>query len=194
MIVVLLLVLASLGVAYGLWSQTLTIGGTVHTGKVDVVWSACDCTDDGLDPVRPPGATVRKDVGSTTCTIDEQDPHILHLAVENGYPSYWNNCEVHIRNAGTIPVNIIGYEILPINFRPASAYGADDGEIWVRYWDGVGTQMDPCPDNSCEQASSLQFHVEQSARENYLYEFEVQVCVAQWNEGATMDQCQAASP
>jgi hypothetical protein len=194
MIVALLLVLASLGVAYGLWSQTLTIHGTVHTGEVDAVWSSCECIDRGLDPSLLPSPPIPKDVGSTTCTIDAQNPHVLHLAVENGYPSYWNSCEVHIRNAGTIPVNISGYRVVPINFTRASAYGAGDGELWVRYWDGQGVQMDPCPDESCEQASSLQFHVEQAARENFLYEFEILVCVAQWNEGASLDQCLAASP
>jgi len=36
---ILVLVLAGSGVAYGLWSEKLEISGTVYTGEVDVAFS-----------------------------------------------------------------------------------------------------------------------------------------------------------
>ncbi|MEW6503898.1 MAG: hypothetical protein AB1457_08050 [Chloroflexota bacterium] len=192
--------LLTAGIAYGLWSETLLIDGVVHTGEVYGEWTSCICNDDGLDPLPPDPwpysypKPVRKDVGRTLCTIDGKDPRILHLTIENGYPSYWGNCEVHFANTGTVPVIIRGYQVVPRNFTLATANGAGDGPIWVRYWDGVGAQMEPCPDDSCEQAGSIQFHVEQPAEENHTYNFDVYVCLAQWNEDATMDQCLAAAP
>lgn len=187
------------GVAYGLWSETLLINGIVYTGEVYGKWTSCICNDDTLDPLPDPWPyaypkPIRKDVGSTSCKIDPQNARILHLTISNGYPSYWGNCEVHFANTGSVPVVISGYRVIPKNFTLASKNGAEDGEIWVRYWDGVGTQMEPCPDESCEQASSVQFHVEQPAKENYTYQFSIVVCLAQWNESATLDQCLSAAP
>ncbi len=191
--------LLAIGTVYGLWSETLLIDGVVQTGEVYGEWTSCICYDDGLDPLPTPWPynypiPVRKDVGRTTCTIDQKDPRILHLTIENGYPSYWGNCEVHFANTGSVPVIIRGYQVAAKNFKLATANGAEDGEIWVKYWDGVGAQMEPCPDDSCVQASSIQFHVEQPAQENYTYDFDVYVCLAQWNESASMDECLAAAP
>ncbi|MEN4011561.1 MAG: hypothetical protein AB1453_15045 [Chloroflexota bacterium] len=187
------------GIAYGLWSETLRVEGVVHTGEVYGEWTSCICNDDGLDPLPTPWPyayprPIRKDVGSTTCVIDEKDPRILRLTITNGYPSYWGNCEVHFANTGSVPVIIRGYRVIPHNFTLATSNGAENGEIWVRYWDGVGAQMEPCDHDTCEQASSLQFHVEQPAKENHTYRFSVQVCLGQWNEAATLDQCLEAAP
>ena len=43
LILILLLALASVGVGYGLWARTLTIEGTVETGKVDAKWKFPGC-------------------------------------------------------------------------------------------------------------------------------------------------------
>jgi hypothetical protein len=193
-VMLLMLALVTMAVGYGLWSEMLNIHGTVKTGEVDAWWTTCDCIDYGLDPNPSPNPPKDKDVGSTACWIDDNNPHLMHVVVSNGYPSYWNNCEVHLQNTGTVPIKIRGYKVIPKNFTMASGYGEDDGEIWVKYWDGVDTQMDLCPHPSCEQASSLQFHVEQPALENHDYEFDVLVCVAQWNEDASMDECLEFAP
>lgn len=195
------------GVAYGLWSETLRVEGIVHTGEVYGEWTSCICIDSdagSLDPLPPDPwpysypPWVRKDVGRTTCAIDSTDPRILHLTISNGYPSYWGNCEVHFANTGTVPVVIRGYRIVAHNFTRATKNGAGNGEIWVRYWDGVGAPMEPAPcdeeNGSCEQAGSLQFHVEQPALENHTYRFSVLLCLGQWNETATLDECLAAAP
>jgi hypothetical protein len=191
---VMMLVLATLGTAYTLWSETLLINGTVYTGALEGRWVQCECMDNGQDPNPYPEPLKDKDVGATRCFIDEKDPALLHIIVDNGYPSYWNDCQVHFANVGSIPVKITGYRLIPKNFTPASGYGKDDGELWVKFWDGIGTQMEPCPDDSCEQASSIQFHVEQPAQEKTTYEFDMLICLRQWNEYATLDQCLAAAP
>ena len=188
-----LFLLVVLGLAYGLWSETLEINGTVYTGEVYGEWYQCFCLDSGKDPnplFQPPKD---KDVGSTTCQVDAQDPRILHITVTNGYPSYYNKCNVAFKNSGTVPVIIRGYKIVPENFTLASAYGANNGELWVKFTDGVGVQMEPCPAHSCEQSSEVQLHVEQPAAENTIYKFRVQICIAQWNEDPNLDQCLAAA-
>jgi len=174
---VLLLALASLGLGYGMWSKTLTIDGTVHTGSVDAHWTDCYCFDRGFDP-NPDGTDKGKDVGSTTCTIDEKDPQILHVTVDNGYPSYWNDCEVEFTNTGTIPFKIQDYGVTPLNFTLASGNGVGDGEVWVDFVNGCGFQLE----TNESAASSLKFHVEQPAEQNSTYEYDVEILLVQWNE------------
>jgi hypothetical protein len=90
---IMLFVLSTIGVAYALWAEALTIDGTVYTGEVYGEWTSCICNDDVLDPLPNPWPysypiPVRKDVGSTSCSIDPNDPRIMHLTILNGYPSY----------------------------------------------------------------------------------------------------------
>jgi hypothetical protein len=178
-LLVLLLVvgLAGIGTGYALWSKTLDIGGGVHTGMVDAEWTSCLCIDQGLDP-NPSGPPKDKDVGWTTCEIDSVDPEILHVTTHNGYPSYFNDCQVEFTNTGTIPVKIHGVTVTPIDFTRASAYGAGDGEIWIGLIDGVGSQLEP----GDPAASSLKWHVEQPAEQNHAYHFDVAIQLNQWNE------------
>lgn len=181
--------LLATGIAYGLWSETLLIDGVVHTGEVYGEWIFCGCFDTGLDLNPPPGVQP-KDVGKTICQIDQQDPRIVHITVENGYPSYYNLCDLKYKNSGSVPVIIRGIKVVAKNFDLASGNGNGDGEIWVEAIDGVGSQLEP----RGKKSLNLEFHVEQPAKENYTYKFDVYVCLAQWNEYATMDQCLAAAP
>jgi hypothetical protein len=87
-------------------------------------------------------------------------------------------------------------------------------QLKIGYIDGVGLQIDP----GDETASSVIVHVEQAAAQNTCtgttevvgsttpliivdpdcteventYEFDIKVCVAQWNEAATYDDCVAS--
>ena len=136
------LALGTLGVGYAMWYEDLYIEGTVYTGEVYGYWTACYCFDPGLDP-NPDGSNKGKDVGSTTCTIDPTDPRILYITVQNGYPCYWNDCEVEYTIGGTVPVHIEDIIIEPLNYDPASGYMADDGDLWVSVVDGIGLQLHP---------------------------------------------------
>jgi hypothetical protein len=176
----LVLALGTLGVGFALWSDSLYLEGTVETGTVNASWTACYCFDTGLDP-NPDGSNKGKDVGSTVCQIDPEDPHVLHVTVTNAYPSYWNDCEVEFTNTGTIPFIIEGFSITPgAGTTLADAYGANNGQIWVAFIDGVGSQLEP----GDSAGSSLKFHVEQCAEQLHTYTFTVEILVVQYNESA----------
>jgi len=182
----LVLALGTMGVGYALWYEDLYINGTVETGNLDAIWTACYCFDNGLDP-NPDGSDKGKDVGSTICQIDGSDPHILHITVTNGYPCYWNDCEVELTNVGSIPLIIESIAILNPNFTPATAYGADDGPVWIGWVNGVGTQLAPYPspdpfNHPDSSGSSFKIHVEQCAAQGAVYTFSLKVKVVQYNE------------
>jgi hypothetical protein len=195
--VVLLVALTTLGVSYGLWSKTLTIDGKVHTGEVDAKWKFAGCfefypwPEGGND-----GEVGGVDVGSWEIWIDPDDDQILHFVVDNGYPSYAVECEVEFEVEGTIPVIVRGTTIVPgdnltnctLSGRNSKTLECD--QLTVKFVDNLGSQLHP----GDEAASSLKVHVEQPAEEETTYTFQVLVCMAQWNEDATADECYAAAP
>lgn len=194
----LLLALASLGIGYGLWSKVLRINGTVKTGNVDARWILANCAEFHPWPGGgTPGEFEGKDVGSTTAVIDPEDDQILHITLNNTYPSYAVDCEVHFINDGTIPVFVRGTAIIPVtsNLTNCTVTGNQTkilkcDQLTVKYVDGINSQVDP----GDEMASSLVVHVEQPASQNATYEFDVIECMAQWNEPATFEACTAAAP
>lgn len=188
----LVLGLAALGVGYGLWSKTLTVDGVVHTGDLNADWVLTSCGElHGWPGPLSPGEYLGKDVGSVSATIDQQDPQILHFSVENGYPSYVADCEVEYTNTGTIPVNVVATTIVPgagltnctLTGNQTKTLTCD--QLTVVFVDGIGAQVDPHD----TMASSLRIHVEQPAKERSTYEFDVLVCLAQWNESPTAQEC-----
>ncbi len=90
---IMMIALASLGVAYGYWTDTLYINGSVGTGELDVeFWGAWE---DG----NPPAG------GVCTGTID-QTGNIWTVTITNAYPGYGCDLGVYVHNSGTIPVKI----------------------------------------------------------------------------------------
>jgi hypothetical protein len=170
----LVLALGAMGVGYAMWYEDLYIDGTVYTGEVYAYWDFCGCFD-----------IESKDVGTTSCQIDQADPRILHVTVDNGYPYYFGDCEVEFCIGGTVPVHFESIEFVPINFTMASARGADDGELWIDLVDGVGSQMHP---GDCT-ALSFKVEVQQCALQNTDpdyppggYTFDIICKVVQYNE------------
>lgn len=194
--------LLSLGLAYGLWSKTLAVRGTMETGTVHAEWIGAGCFEfhtwpDLPDGIEDLGELEGKDVGSTTVTIDPEDPQILHLVVQNGYPSYAVDCEVHYVNNGSIPVIISGTDIRAVSPNLTNCVLSGDqtkvltcDQLTVVFADGIGAQLDP----NGELASSLRLHVEQPAEQDSTFRFQVRVCMAQWNEPATFEECAVAAP
>jgi hypothetical protein len=207
-LLILALALATVGVGYGLWSKTLFIEGAVHTGEVDAVMSLAevdqssdfndncatggstigkDCDEDGflnddLEAVDPLTGEP-KDIAECVAYLD-QDPQILHVEVENGYPSF--NCFVRwdAHNTGTVPIDLYGpayfYEgvfqgsainnaALHVNGWPPSCYSS----AWDEY-----VQVDQNESVFC----NLHVHVNQGAAELADYAFEVRIWGRQWNE------------
>ncbi len=184
--------LAVMAVAYGLWSKTLTIAGTVQTGDLDLNWTFTGCSEHwGWPGPFHDGEYLGKDVGSVTAEIDQYDPEIVHFTVENGYPSYVADCELEYTNVGTIPVNIIATDIIPgPNLTNCTLTGNQTktltcDQLTVIFVDGIGIQLDP----NDTTADSLRIHVEQPAKERTDYTFDVLTCAAQWNESPTVAEC-----
>lgn len=204
MLVALLLMLSLtvLGIGYGLWSKVLIIEGTVETGRVDAKWEAVICREFYTWPDMPQssndfGEFEGKDVGNTFAQIDLDDDQILHITVFNGYPSYAVDCQVHFMNDGTIPVKVRGFNIVPTspNLTNCTLSGGSTvklacDQLTVVFFDGLGSQVDPEDMSS----SSVMLHVEQPAEQLDTYTFDVQVCLGQWNEDATLEECLIAAP
>lgn len=191
--------LGGVGLSYGLWSQVLTIQGTVHTGEVDARWLYAGCFEFNSWPAFPTqpgdyGEVEGKEVGWWSVLVDPADDHILRFAIHNGYPSYAVDCEVHFEVQGTIPVIMRGMQVVPgAGLSDCTVEETPDGseqtlrcdELTVVFTDNQGVQLHP----GGHAASSLTAHVEQAAAENQGYEFGVLLCMAQWNEEATAAEC-----
>ena len=131
----LVLALGTLGVGYAMWSETLTIDGTVYTGTVDVEFSqySNDEGPDGyaggdvysgiFDPKVPGtwdpsdqtwgGDIELKNVGSTDC--DLETANTLTVTVNNGYPCYFGSVLFDIHNVGTVPVKVLSFKLIEVS-------------------------------------------------------------------------------
>ena len=111
--------LTALGVGYALWSETLTITGTVETGTVNIDFSEGQFTgaydDESMEAngdVTPanggdPDTTVEnKGVGTCTETGNEAGDNSYTFTVGNAYPSYdcWVAFDIHYD--GSIPAHV----------------------------------------------------------------------------------------
>ncbi len=91
---IVILALAGMGVAYGLWFQNLFITGTVTTGTLGVALQNAVVTE-----------TEAKDVGTCTATISDEG-EMLNVKVDNAYPGYICDVAFEVANTGTIPVHL----------------------------------------------------------------------------------------
>lgn len=161
MVMLLIVALASLGVAYGNWNKTLFIDGTVETGRVDAEMSIYDWWDVEAE---------NKDVG--TCVPElgytNQANDTLFIRIENAYPSYECFVVFDVHNTGTIPIKVHK----PLLTSPA--------EVTVNYPDCYvqDTQLEPSQMAYC----TLYIHLEQPAEQYATYTFDGTVLVHQWNE------------
>ena len=93
---VLLVGLAAMGIAYGAWTDTLTINGNVETGTFGVEFET---------PV------VNNNAHSfATCQAAlSGDNKILTITIENAYPGFDCNMTAGIENIGSIPARVTGF-------------------------------------------------------------------------------------
>jgi hypothetical protein len=193
----LIVVLATAGVAYGLWSQTLFINGTVYTGSVDATIQAfevdqmadfndfCpsggysigkDCDQDGSlnDDMEAEG----KDIAE--CVAAQIDPYTLEVTVKNGYPSFSCFVKYGVTNIGSVPIHIYR----PDYFYKDVYYGSaiNVPELHVNGWPPIcyteTTQLEPKESAYC----NLHIHVNQPAEQSTEYTFQVKIFARQWNE------------
>ena len=201
LVLVLLVLLAMTGVAYGLWAKTLTIEGEIHTGTLHGKWTGALCTEFHPWPYSIATAVLGeaegKDVGWFEVEVDPTDDNRLLITAWNAYPSYAVDCQVEFMNDGTIPWKIRGIALSPgqgltncIQTGTAQNPALECDQLTVQLMDGIAAQYEPGE----VTAESLRFHVEQPAEMGSVYKFFVDVCVGQWNEFATGPACFAASP
>ncbi len=178
--------LALLAVGWGLWSKTLRVEGTVRTGDFDARWVDVSTNDPPSAPTPSPDPCTDpnpndcdyppKDVGSCDAWVDPQNDQLLHVKIENAYPSYECTITASVKNSGTIPFNILvdGFSAAP--------------ELDIECTPPSG-QVDP--DQTA--TGSCWVHVKQEAKERSEYEASATLCVAQWNENPDIEECLAAA-
>jgi len=95
---ILLIALSTLGLAYGFWTETLQINGTVDTGDLDVAF-----VDPGLAVTEyDPG-----NVGTCAYTISS-DGNSIEVTIAGAYPWYECTVPVKMQNVGSVPVTYSG--------------------------------------------------------------------------------------
>ncbi len=154
------LALALMGVAYALWSETLSISGTVSTGAVDVAFQNATDDDDGIDP--------GYDKNVADCTVElGANGDSMTINITNGYPSYTCTVSYEFFNSGTIPVilNDISESIPP--------------ELTVMQ---TGPEEGYQLDANQHAEATIAIHVDQEAEENENYTLSKSFWWVQWNE------------
>jgi len=176
--VIVLFALTIAGYSYAHWSAYLDVEGEVETGELGaaiVTWFSND-----------PGKTIdpgyTKHVATTTCWIDEDDPHYAYVLIENAYPSYEVRFTCDIENTGTIPWHMMtpkvnGVTLVDSEWVDIDLDGDGDPDANFMYIDGETKQVHP--DQFIEW--SLRIHIKQTAHENWTYYFTIEVEVIQWN-------------
>jgi hypothetical protein len=168
-----IMMLAIIGSAAALWSDSLKVAITIETGNVDVEFGSISTND-------PPGSLdpgYEKDVATCYASLAEIENEDngnptgnndldLSIMIENAYPSYRCRVTFEVRNTGTIPVkgphvtsNIPNEVTCTNNFTPERQIEPGQSET---FW--------------------IECHVEQSAAENSTYVLELKLMFHQWNE------------
>jgi hypothetical protein len=166
-----IMMLAIIGSAAALWSDSLKVAITIKTGDVDVEFGTPSVDDNGIDP------GYDKDVAKCYANLmeiqneDNMNPTgnndlDLNITIVNAYPSYSCNVTFTVINTGTIPVkgphvtlNIPDEVTCTYNFETERLIGSGQSET---FW--------------------IECHVKQSAAENSTYVLELKLMFHQWNE------------
>ncbi len=169
------LLFAAIGVAYSLWSQTLTVKTTVNTGEVKVAFDpdSLSVTDNGADP-QASGYNNgdNLDVASASLQVSNTvDGNAIELTftISNAYPGYSVCANFDVMNIGSIPVDLTDIQI--------GQYDNKALEVTISPQPSEGVRIDP--DSS--KTFQLCVTVKDGAAENDNYSFDVTLKFTQWN-------------
>lgn len=208
LLLLVVMTLATTGLSYTLWSEELGVDGTVTTGTLDAAWLPffSFCTEQYVNPNKPVvgpfgvvgfGEYLGKDVGSWTLTPEPGDDQGLILTINGAYPYYTLDCQVKYTNTGSVPWHIQGLSAVPVSPNltncvqiPASPTDnenliLDCDQLYVMLIDGIEDQIH----NGQLVSSNLFVQLKQPAAENATYQFAAAICVGQWNEEVTVQEC-----
>jgi len=193
--------LTATGIAYALWSENLTINGTINTSELDweLVRGYLIHLDDGNDwnaSWYPEAGfeQLDKNVGSTVVSqIDSDgdgDLDTIVVTMTNVYPWYGEHIAFRVHNNGEIPLKIwkvvykVGNTVVAeIYESPDYAIPIDlngDGKYDIATWwgDNFGKQLHPCG----SQDISFDLTVLQDAPQGSTLTFTIECVAVQWNE------------
>jgi predicted ribosomally synthesized peptide with SipW-like signal peptide len=186
----LVLALGVLGVGFALWSQQLTITGTVDTGTLLV-----GIRDNGTNDPPPDlvsGGVVYPQNSPVDGTIDEgYDKNVGAIESINGtykftkdQVDYYHDITYHITNAypcytGTGFFAVANGGTIPVKCKTITVTGGDINEVTYMF-SGIteGLQIEPCT----VVPGQVSFHVEQCAAEGANYVITIELDFWQWNE------------
>lgn len=154
--------LAGASAGYALWSEDLTIDGTINTGTVDVEWQNIEAYDNQID--------TKKDASSVTAIPDD---NTLVVTLTDAYPCITYTVEFDLVCVGTIPVHFTGWDI---------DYGNCDPS-WIIITDSIDYRQGGPQLHQDESVSGkLTIHLDNSAEQGAVYTFEMTAVAGQYNE------------
>jgi hypothetical protein len=184
---ILVIALALLGVGYSLWSETLTIQGSVQTGEVDVAFqdaAVTECVEVNGVMTCPEPAEKAYAANCTLLAEESVDDSVgddgldlLTVTVTGMYPSWHCKVNFKVANLGNVPVHVK----LP-TLVEGQAYAS-----WIKvdyencYTDGV--QLHEGANLSSQCTIDLHFTNEIAPAENAgPLAFKWEILAHQWNE------------
>ena len=199
----LVLALASLGVGYAMWSDTVYIEQTVETGTVSIGFSK-------ISAAEPFGEFEGKEVGSIDGwltgaikgTVDYTGVptnvyESAEVLMENAYPSYQTAVFIDVANVGTIPIYISDMVFSMVEVDGTGAVidtltwvwdvvgeaghfenGAGEGILNMDIVNLLGDQIHPGGKNTVQ----FDMHVKQPAKQSATYIITISITGIQWNK------------
>lgn len=176
--ILLIVLLAGVGVAYGLWSETLTINGTVQTGDVNVEFTDVNTTEgvaiDGVLTIPEPKEKAEAANCEAKILNQGTDNEILEITTTGAYPSWHCFVEFNITSTGSVPVHVYKPE-------PVQGYNNPDWALLECKIDESGfrqihkDEYFPC-------VLTIHFTNDDGVQEKGTYTFRYSIEARQWNE------------
>ncbi len=183
----LVLALAAIGLVYGNWTQTLTIGGTVTTGGLSVEWrvpTSEKCSDNEGDRGVKEWAQMTR--------VVKGDGKLMNVTLTNGYPNYIADCQLDYLYKGQIPavVDSVTFDAKSMNCDVTQGAGGgfialcgDQFDELKVTW-GNGQCAPPMQDSQIPYSGSLFVEVLKGAemKVTSAYDFNIRMNIVQWDK------------
>jgi len=168
LVVTLVLVMGTLGIAYSMWSSTIKINAQIGTDDVKWCFSTVTVSDPcspgtldqgalGITCASPLGGSHNnpaelKNVACETATIDPKDCHNLSWEIDNAYPFYYGEMDFSACNYGSVPVKVCSvtlsdgittWTICGQVTRALDLNGDGQCDMLIWWGDSFGNQIDP---------------------------------------------------